>query len=67
MKKIYLFMNLNRLIFLSDFDRIYENFLIYEFFSKFKKNFFKLYPKRNRDNIKTNIGIISFNLSILKI
>ena len=52
---------------MRDFDRIYENFLIYEFFSTFKKNFFKLYPKSNRDNIKNNIGIISFNLSILKI
>ena len=60
-------MNLNRLIFLRDFDQIYEKFYNYEFFSTFKKNFFRLYPNRKRDNIKTKIGIISFNLSILKI
>ena len=60
-------MNWCKFIFLSNFDRIYENFLKYHFFSTFKKNFFKLYPKRNIDNIKTKIGIISFNLSILKI
>ena len=59
-------MNLDRFNFLKDYDRIYKNILNYVFFSTFKKIFFKLYPKRNRDNIKTKIGIISFNLSIIK-
>ena len=54
------------LFFLGIFERIYTNFLNYEFFSTFKKIFFKLYPKRNRDNINIKMGIISFNLSTLK-